>query len=524
MKKNLAHRASSQKHKVSRRKSQRAAQLRSRKRKIERRLKVAARMTDRGKPVFGTGAVKYELSKRSLATNHGAVAIAYRVAVRSGLVSKIDDALELLKVHQPYHESDHVLNIAMNALCGGRTLDDIEHRRNDTAFLNSLGARAIPDPTTAGDFCRRFAEEDIEVLMDAINDARLNVWARQPELTAGMAIIDGDGSLITTTGECKEGMGLSYKGTWGYHPLLISLANTNEPLFIVNRSGGRPSSEGAAKYFNKAITLCRAGGFKEVLLRGDTDFSQTTHLDRWDREHVQFVFGYKAVVGLKTRAGSLNDDGYNRLVREAERTFLAKEARARQPRVKEQIVKDKGYTNITLNSEDVAEFEYTPGKCDHSYRMIVLRKNLSIEKGENVLFDDVRYFFYITNTAMDPDDVVRESNQRCNQENLIGQLKGGVRALHAPVNTLNANWAYMVMCALAWTLKAWMALWLPVHPRWADKHRQERDAWLRMEYRTFLNAVINIPAQIVTTGRAHVFRLLAWRPQLPVLFRLLDAL
>ncbi len=188
-------------------------------------------------------------------------------------------------------------------------------------------------------------------------------------------------------------------------------------------------------------------------------------------------------------------------------------------------MRDNDYKNIRLKSEDVAEFEYQPTSCKESYRMVVVRKNLSIEKGENMLFDDVRYFFYITNDfVMAAKDVVLEANQRCNQENLIAQLKGGVRALHAPVNTLDANWAYMVMCSLAWSLKAWMALSLPVQARWADKHREERNRWLRMEFRTFLNAVINIPAQILTTGRTRVVRLLAWRPQLPVLFRLLDAL
>ena len=82
----------------------------------------------------------------------------------------------------------------------------------------------------------------------------------------------------------------------------------------------------------------------------------------------------------------------------------------------------------------------------------------------------------------------------------------------------------MVMASLAWTLKAWMALSLPVQPRWADKHHVERETWLRMEFRTFLNTVVNIPAQVVRTGRRLVIRLLSWRPQLPVLFRLFDAL
>ena len=82
----------------------------------------------------------------------------------------------------------------------------------------------------------------------------------------------------------------------------------------------------------------------------------------------------------------------------------------------------------------------------------------------------------------------------------------------------------MVMTALAWSIKAWMALMLPVSPRWRAKHLAERKAWLRMEFRTFLNQVILVPAQVLQSGRRRIWRLLAWRPQLPVLFRLLDAL
>jgi hypothetical protein len=417
-----------------------------------------------------------------------------------------------------------VLNVAFNALAGGQTLDDIELRRNDPAFLDALGAKSIPDPTTAGDFCRRFEPGDIDALMEAFNAARLTVWKHQgPAFLDTTAVIEADGSIVATTGECKEGMGLSYNGIWGYHPLLVSLANTREPLFIVNRSGGRPSHEGAAVYLDRAIALCRQAGFRDVLLRGDTDFSLTEHLDRWDDDCVSFVFGYDACASLVARA---EDDAqltqeYQELCRHATSCF----ARAHQPKVKEQIVRERGYKNIRLVSEDVAEFEYQPTRCKRPYRVIVLRKNLSVERGEDVLFDEIRYFFYITNsTAHDPADIVKEANERCNQENLIAQLKSGVRALHAPVNTLNANGAYMVMASLAWTLKAWMALALPIHPRWIEKHVAERERWLGMELRTFVNAVINIPAQVVRTAGQLVIRVLAWRPQLPVLFRLFDAL
>ena len=120
--------------------------------------------------------------------------------------------------------------------------------------------------------------------------------------------------------------------------------------------------------------------------------------------------------------------------------------------------------------------------------------------------------------------MVAEARSRCNQENLIAQLKGGVRALHAPVNTLGANWAYMTMACLAWSLKAWCALLLPVSPRWADRHREQRRRLIRMEFRTFCQAFINIPCQIIQHARQIRWRVQAWNPWLGPFFRLLDAL
>lgn len=524
MKKKVARGSSKTKAK---KRARRAARLRAAQRRIEQRLDKAAPAPDKGKPMLGRARVQYELAERNSAINHGGAVLALHLAMVTGLVQAINDKVHVLKIHRPYHESDHVLNIMLNMMCGGQTLDDIELRRKDEAFLNAIGASTIPDPTTAGDFCRRFDEQDCCDLMDAINEARVGVWQKDPAgLTSTTAVIEADGSMVETSGECKQGIGLSYKGIWGYHPLLISLANTNEPLFIINRSGNRPSHEGAAEYFDKAIEVCRQGGFEEFLLRGDTDFSLTEYLDDWDARGVSFVFGYDARRNLIARAEDepALTESYQELERRAAQVFEAKARRQRQPRVKKQIIKDKGFKNLRLKSEDVAEFDYQPKACKRPYRMIVLRKNISVEKGEHALFDDVRYFFYITNTAVDPKDVVLEANERCNQENLIAQLKSGVRALHAPANTLNANWAFMIMASLAWTLKAWMALSLPIDPRWRDKHLAERDAWLRMEYRSFFNAVLMVPAQVVRTGRRLILRILAWRPELATFFRLVDAL
>lgn len=468
--------------------------------------------------------IRYEVADRARGLAAGGIGAMHRVALRTGLVEAIDRNLHLLKRHLPYHESDHVLNIAYNILAGGTCLEDLERLRTDEAYLDGLGAQRIPDPTTAGDFCRRFAEADIETLMDTINEVRLGVWREQPPAFFAEAVIDADGTLATTCGECKEGMDISFKGQWGYHPLVVSLANTAEPLYLVNRSGNRPSSEGAAARLDQAIALCRRAGFKRILLRGDTDFTQTGDLDRWDSGGVAFVFGIDAMANLVKTANELAPSAWRPLVRPPKYEVRTEE-RARPENVKERIVRERGFKNIRLESEEVAAFAYRPTKCRRAYRVVVLKKNLAVEKGQTRLFDDCRYFFYLTNDRTSvPQEIVRGANGRCNQENLIEQLKNGARAMAMPVGDLVSNWAYMVMASLAPALKAWLALGLPETGRWRRKHAAEKQAVLRMKFKKFLNLFMRVPCQIVRTGRRIVYRLLAWNPWVGVLLRAADVL
>ncbi len=468
--------------------------------------------------------IRYEVAEKVRGIAPGGIGAMHLLARKLGLIEGIDRHLHLLKRHLPYHESDHVLNVAYNLLAGGSRLEHIEVRRNDEVFLDALGADRIPDPTTAGDFCRRFAEADVLTLMEVFNETRLRAWEEQPEEFFDEAFIDADGALAPSDGWCKQGADIAYDGTWGYHVLVVSLANTAEPLYLVNRSGNRPSQEQADGYLDKAAALCRRAGFRRITFRGDTKFTQTRHLDRWDTDGIRFVFGIDARTNLRDLAEHLDDLKYSELERPPRYTIQTVPRQARE-RHKERVVAERQFDTLKLLGEEVAEFEYRPVACEKTYRVVVLRKKLVVEKGQLWLFEPDRYFFYLTNDRTAPaSEIVFCANDRCDQENLIAQLKGGVKALAMPVDGLVSNWAYMVMAGLAWSLKAWSALVLPEGGRWAAKYRAEKRSLLRMEFSTYCVAMIGVPCQIVRTAGRIVYRLLSWNPWQGVFLRLVERL
>ena len=499
--------------------------LANRKRRIQRRLD----KTDlRGchEPMMTASNIHYEIADRSRGISVGGIGAMHKLVRQIGLIEALDRRLELLKLHLPYHDSDHVLAIAYLPLCGGTCLEDLELLRNDAVFLDALGARRIPDPTTAGDFCRRFTKDSINTLQDVIHDTRIQVWAGQPAAFFDQALVDMDGTLVATTGQCKRGMDIAYDATWGYHPLVLTLANTGEVLSLINRPANRPSQEGAAAQVDRVLEVCFRGGFRRALLRGDTKFSQTEHLDRWsDDPRVHFLFGYEAKQNLQAIAAALPACAWRPLQRPA-RYAVKTQARVRPDNVKEAIVVARAFENQRLQSEEVAEFNYQPSACAKTYRMVVVKKNISVEKGEKLLFDQIVYFFYITNDwVSEADEIVFLANDRCDQENVLAHLHGGVRALRAPLDTLESNWAYMVMTALAWNLKAWWALTLPARPgRYHDQHQADKRWVLRLEFKRFVNAFVRLPCQIIRTSRKLVYRLLGWNPYQPIFFRLVNVL
>jgi hypothetical protein len=493
------------------------------KRKIRRRLDRPVTAPSPN-PIFTASNIHDDVAAKNRGIACGGIGAIHPLVRKLGLAEAIDERLHLLKFHFPYHESDHVLNFAYNALCHGTCLDDIELRRNDLVFLDALGADRIPDPTTAGDSCRRFTPEDVETLQDIFDQTRLKLWSEQPPEFLDEAILDVDGTLVATGAGCKRGIDIAYDGTWGYHPLIISLANTGEVLSLVNRPGNRPSHEGATEQLDLAIRLCRGAGFRRIWPRGDTDFTQTKQLDAWDAEGVTFLFGIDAMPNLKALAEGLPASDWVELPRPPQYTAQGK-PRTRPERVKDRIVRERGFETLSRIREDVAEVSYRPTACQESYRLIVVRQTIAVEKGQTRLFDEIRWRFYRTNERRGtPRELVFKANDRCDQENLIAQLKGGAHALRAAVDDLVSNWAPMVMTALAWNLKAWFASSVPEHPRHRAAHRERKRQLLRMEFKRFINAIILMPCQIIKGGRRLLDRLLSWNEWQGVFLRVVYTL
>jgi hypothetical protein len=140
-----------------------------------------------------------------------------------------------------------------------------------------------------------------------------------------------------------------------------------------------------------------------------------------------------------------------------------------------------------------------------------VRKNISKMKGEQTLIDEIRYFFYITTrTDLSAAEVVRCANERCDQENVIEQLKNGVNAMRVPLYDLVSNWAYMVIATLAWNLKSWFAMMM--------HHITERRVYVAMEFRRFLHSIILIPCRVVRRARSITLRLIGYQPTLDRIF------
>jgi hypothetical protein len=391
-----------------------------------------------------------------------------------------------------------------------------------TRCSSTASGQSLPDPTTAGDFCRRFDEARSSPSKRRSTAARLKVWAAQPAASSNRpAVIDADASIVPT-GADQGGNGHLLQRRSGATRRCGLLANTKEPLYL-GFWRQPPLPRGVVDYYDRAIALCRRPASHRSACGATPTSPSPPSSTAGTTTGVRFVFGYDAKANLIERAEDVDDELYHELVTRAERADRHHDAhppgqrqgRRRPGALQGAAPKGRGRRRVLL----------PPRQVHRDYRVVALRKNISVERGENVLFSEYRYFFYITNDRdMTADEVVDEARPalqpgephqpaeiRRARPARPGQHPGRQLGLHDHGRPRLEPESLVRPAAARQTALG-------------RRHNEQRRRLLTMEFRTFRQAFIEIPCQIVTTGRQVRWRILAYNPWLGAFFRLLDTL
>jgi hypothetical protein len=457
--------------------------------------------------VFRNRQVRLRVQERGQITPYGGLSLAHDLAMRLELDRDINRSIPLLKLHMPYLESDHILAHVYNQYVGSQCIEDIANLQHSGAIKHLLGACRIPDPTTAGDFLRRFQKPHLEAFQPVIDRARQKVWRQLPWSRRQVATIDMDSTIKEVYGECKQGADFSYTGKWSYHPLLLTLAQTNEPLRTINRPGNVVSAEGATDALHEVLPTV-GHHFRKVYVRGDSAFYKHSIIAACEQHEAKFALVMDGYAVLHEMADSLPKSAWKPFFAHKPdtiaRTATNNKTRRKRRRLRPKRARQRGYKTLTTTRQWVAEFNYTiprsgpsvaAGVAGNTYRVVVKRQRVEVSEGQQQLFTEYRYRFVIANIPpgeMDAGEVICFAYGRCDQENIIEQFKNGIASLRMPTGELLANAAFLMAGQLAWCLRAWLSLLaLP----------KETTRW---EWKWFRQAFVYIAAKITHHARRAV--------------------
>ena len=460
-------------------------------------------------PVLGLPKLHMEVDQRSEVTPYGGLGLAVLVAFRLSMAKIIDERVHVLRRHLPYHESDHVLAQALNLYCGGTCLEDMANLQHSEAVRRMLGACRLPDPTTGGDFLRRFDDEanpgSLEGLRTAVDEIQNRAWRkikkgrRRRKGKEAWTMVDVDGHWEETAGVQKEA-DFDRKGRWGYLPLAVTLGETQEVLALRNRIGIQRSSTGAADVLRQSLSRAKACLSKKVLVRADSDFDRADIRRVCEEEGSHFALVGRELANRPGIAQSIPEEEWRPFVT---RTARMREDRRKAPGLRPRGKRDnrrqaraaeKGWEELSLAAQWVAEVPYTYGDSPNTYRLVIRRQLIEHKRGQLTLFTEYRYRYVVTNlprswTAV---DVIDATYRRCDQENVIEQLGSGIAAWRMPVAELAGNCAWLEIARLAWNLGKWVAqLALPAEV-------------VRWRWKRYRQAFVVVPAQVLR-GAAQIW-------------------
>jgi hypothetical protein len=472
-----------------------------------------------------------ETEERATVTRFGGLALFEQFCRRFRVAPLIDEHVEVLKIHLPYHESDHVLTQAMNLYVGGTCIEDMMYLQGDEAVLRIVGACRLPDPTTAGDFLRRFepsANADaLAGLRRANDELQTRVWkALSPRngrrrRKREWAVIDVDSHIKPLCGVQKQGADYSYTGQWSYNPLVVSMAATGECLAVVNRAGCASSADGVGDVMHEVLPRV-VERFRDALVRGDSAFDRQDLREVVEHYGAFFAFVGRAHPGRPEQVAELPESAFKpfrtRAARQRDEHRRKKGARfqrrSKKRNQRRKRAQARNYQEKRLVKQWLAETTYQPPDSPVTYRLIIRRQLIKNFKGQQHLFDAYRFRYVVTNLPADvtAEQVVDHTYQRCDQENLIEQMGSGLAAWRMPVAEFDGNSAWLEIARLAWNIGKWIAqLALP-------------DEVMRWEWKRFRLHYVLIPAQLIKRARQVWLRLMGARSTIEPLLHAFDAL
>ena len=433
-------------------------------------------------------------SEASDTTPYGGLALATGLVRSLGIARDLDRELSLLYAHRPFHESDHVLTHVYTLYAGGTCIEDIADLQTSEPVRRILGADRIPDPTTAGDFLRRFDKDALRSLDQVIDRAQEKVWKRRyGKKKAARAVIDLDSCVRPVYGDQKEGTDFTYKGSFGYHPLVISMAGTMECLRLINRSGNEGSAVGSETHLRELFPML-GRRFKQVIVRGDSAFAKQAIFDACEEAGHHFAVVSPQQRNFVSLFEALPGDQWKPYRQRKQTSEPKGKQRKRGPNYRRERALSRNKRNLQLEKQWIAEIAYQPERSEQSYRLIARYQEIE-EHEQGELFTLTRFRFILSNLPpkVSAEEVMDLTYQRCDQENLIEQLQNGVAALGMPTGGMLSNAAFMTCARLAHNLKPWLAqLALP------------RET-MRWEWKRFRRSFVYCAARVVFTARqVHV--------------------
>jgi hypothetical protein len=445
-----------------------------------------------------------EAEGRGETTHYGGLVLAQQFVRRFGVAQRLDRHLRLFKRHAPYCESDHVLALAYTLYADGTCLEDQGALQASEAVRRLVGACRIPDPTTAGDFLRRFkTAADVEQLSAAIDEVQEQAWSQLPRPVRRrraqheLALVDLDGHIKPLYGEHKEGADFSYNGRWSYQPLVVSLAGSGECLRVVNQPGNARSSDAAAEALHVVLPRIKRH-FRNALVRGDTDFDRADVFQEVIEAQAYFAIGGRVYPNRAALAQALPESAWQPFIPRAQRGQCNGPARqGRTPNWRKRKAAQRGFRNLRTIGQWITELSYQPAGLEHRCRMIVRRILIEEQDGQGALFETFRYRLIMTNLprSYTPRQIVDLAYQRCDQENVIEQFGAGIAGWRMPVAEFMGNWAWLQIARLAWNLGKWIAqLALPAEV-------------VRWEWKRFRRHFVYIAARVLKKGRRLIVQL-----------------